>query len=575
MTAALAHLRLLGVVLASLLVGACTAPGAQALAGRDIPVQVSPTLPAAGGDGPWVGTVTEIYSLSTTDGLSYHDVRKRFVAHTIDDGDPLKTTVKVSATYFDHLHEEFISSCAVSDQVTQGTGYLTPDIELRVVAEPSPSPGSWAVDWETFQPAPHSTMGAVERVQTGTQGTYPNCTAVPPVTSFVSPGWFGIALGSGGVTENVIYGSVADGPSTFNVSLRRVGNTCDARVDTDHDGHSDCSEIDENTNPFDPLDPPPPIPTGPAPPLPDPVVPDPPLEPIREIACPFADAASPPLGVMETVYSFADHGGPFAVGGVAAGMVSLACAVTEPEIRNEAAHDACLVLGGASSITGVLAVTNVWNPIGWGMGAISMGTGLASFGACLFDPPDPNYTVVAARRPRALKIPKGGPKPLRAAVIPLLRNATSMLEYSEVRELCRNRASGAHLAGATTWETRQRACAASAATHLAALFTAQKDQRSRITQALKTIDAPNPRLTADWIHARTAKVRAMTRTALIKGKASREQLGIVDRNLQAAISTVKVPRRAFDAINGKALRGALARSAKTFRELARSYGAKP
>ena len=99
MTAALAHLRLLGVVLASLLVGACTAPGAQALAGRDIPVQVSPTLPAAGGDGPWVGTVTEIYSLSTTDGLSYHDVRKRFVAHTIDDGDPLKTTVKVSATY--------------------------------------------------------------------------------------------------------------------------------------------------------------------------------------------------------------------------------------------------------------------------------------------------------------------------------------------------------------------------------------------------------------------------------------------------------------------------------------------
>ena len=227
--------------------------------------------------------------------------------------------------------------------------------------------------------------------------------------------------------------------------------------------------------------------------------------------------------------------------------------------------------------TGVLALPNVWNPFGWASGAVSLLSGAGSFVSCQFDPPDPNFTVIARPDvdPLIPPIPndnKWGPAPVRNAMTALNMNAARIVATGEAMIHCIERAAGAKEAENAYWEARQRRCASEYAAQVAKLYTNQKNIRTWVLRALRDAGVRSRTLTTEQLRAQLPKIRSTTNDVLSQAGATQAQINFVNAHLREAVYSVEGPGSIFNAIISPKVRGYLDNAATGFNRIARRYG---
>ena len=302
------------------------------------------------------------------------------------------------------------------------------------------------------------------------------------------------------------------------------------RYDTDCDGTDDLTELEAET----PIDAP--HECGPR-------------LPLREALCDVGQPASLATGFLGFMY---EAGGAAAnafgmgVAGLGLGVTGLACAIGQ-EPSNPIAHKACIGLSAAAVATGVVTLLP---GIGWGVGAISLATGLSSALACHIDPPDLDYTTIATpeRLPSPIPPDAPGKRPIVRAVKKVVRNSLTLWSTGEAMIKCINRASGADQAGDAEWEALQRECAAQYANEAADLYAAQRGLRRELVGAMRNADASNPKLPDRLLKDNVTRIeRSMTKGL---GDATPEEQAFIDEHVGPTVRSMRVPDRLFDAIWG-------------------------
>lgn len=230
----------------------------------------------------------------------------------------------------------------------------------------------------------------------------------------------------------------------------------------------------------------------------------------------LADGAGPASGFGEMVSTTAKVGKGLGGVGATLGLVGLGCEAGQADFEEKPfSSSACLGLSSVSAGTGIAGLLGRWNPVGWSLGAVSLGTGLLSTAVCAIDP-DARFRQIAKPKPIAAglpRAPKGTSPKVQAAARAMLNNARRIVGHGRAMHACVNRASGAALASEPVWEKRQHACAASNAARMASLYRKQLQFNRLLGRAVRSagiasrnIKAPSPRGVSQPARTRRAEV---------------------------------------------------------------------
>jgi hypothetical protein len=169
----IARLGLLTLLSASLAVTVVPGVAAAIPEPTDPPPDV--TLPAPGGDGPWVGSITRVVRDSYATQGDSRDDTERFVAHTVADGDPTVTTMAGGVAWHRHtFHQDYVGDqplCYTKDILSTGSARIVPDFHVHVTTQGPRLDGNF--DWGVEVGYPYvsednSLYGPVETLYTGT-----------------------------------------------------------------------------------------------------------------------------------------------------------------------------------------------------------------------------------------------------------------------------------------------------------------------------------------------------------------------------------------------------------------------